>query len=195
MTLEEKITHLQSVSMEQARSEGNAIIDSHREVLDKLFEDHKAEALRQAETRIKAETINAKQKLNQATARSQIDIKRRYGQVQAELKDKLFEEVNQLVLDFMQTEQYDDYLICCIKEAIRFAGNDRVTIYINPSDESKISDLRDATGVQLSVSAIDFIGGVRSVIRSRNVLIDHSFQTAIKNEYDKFVFLGGDSLA
>lgn len=195
MTLEEKITHLQSVSMEQARSEGNAIIDSHREVLDKLFEDHKAEALRQAETRIKAETINAKQKLNQATARSQIDIKRRYGQVQAELKDKLFEEVNQLVLDFMQTEQYDDYLICCIKEAIRFAGNDCVTIYINPSDESKISDLRDATGVQLSVSAIDFIGGVRSVIRSRNVLIDHSFQTAIKNEYDKFVFLGGDSLA
>lgn len=195
MTLEEKITHLQSVSMEQARSEGNAIIDSHREALDKLFEDHKAEALRQAETRIKAETINAKQKLNQATAKSQIDIKRRYGQVQAELKDKLFEEVNQLVLDFMQTEPYDDYLICCIQEAMRFAGNDHITIYINPSDEAKISDLRDATGAQLSVSAIDFMGGVRSVIRSRNVLIDHSFQTAIKNEYDKFVFLGGDSLA
>ena len=56
MTLEEKITHLKSTSMEQARAEGNAIIDSHQEALDKVFEDHKAEALRQSETRIKAET-------------------------------------------------------------------------------------------------------------------------------------------
>ena len=60
MTLEEKITHLKTTSMEQARAEGNAIIDSHREALDKVFEDHKAEALRQSETRIKAETTNAK---------------------------------------------------------------------------------------------------------------------------------------
>ena len=30
MTLEEKIAHLQTASMEQARAEGNAIIDSHR---------------------------------------------------------------------------------------------------------------------------------------------------------------------
>lgn len=52
MTLEEKITHLKTTSMEQARAEGNAIIDSHQEALDKVFEDHKAEALRQSETRI-----------------------------------------------------------------------------------------------------------------------------------------------
>ena len=44
MTLEEKISHLQTTSMEQARAEGNAIIDSHREALEKVFEDHKAEA-------------------------------------------------------------------------------------------------------------------------------------------------------
>ena len=42
MTLEEKITHLKTTSMEQARAEGNAIIDSHQEALDKVFEDHKA---------------------------------------------------------------------------------------------------------------------------------------------------------
>ena len=54
MTLEEKIAQLQTSSMEQARAEGNAIIDSHREALEKVFQDHKAEAVRQSETRIKA---------------------------------------------------------------------------------------------------------------------------------------------
>ena len=51
MTLEEKLTYMQTVSMEQARAEGNAIIDAHREALEKIFSDHKSEMMRQAETR------------------------------------------------------------------------------------------------------------------------------------------------
>ena len=177
MTLEEKITHLKSTSMEQARAEGNAIIDSHQEALDKVFEDHKAEALRQSETRIKAETTNAKLAL-----------------IQQELKDKIFEEAQDLIHAFMKTEAYDDFLIRCIRSAVRFAGTDPVTVYINLSDEKKKTALEDATQVHLSVSAEDFIGGVRSVIRSRNILIDNSFQTQLKDQYDKFIFEGGDGI-
>ena len=40
MTLEEKITHLRTTSMEEARAEGNAIIDSYRKALEKVLEDH-----------------------------------------------------------------------------------------------------------------------------------------------------------
>lgn len=195
MTLEEKIADLRTASMEQARAEGNAIIDSHMEALEKVFEDHKAEALRQSETRIKAETTNARLSLNQAAAKSQLEIKRRQGKVQQELKDKIFEEVMGLVKDYMKTEAYNDFLIKCIHQAKEFAGQDPVVIYINPSDEQKRSDLSDATDVRLTVSAEDFIGGVRAVIRSRNILIDNSFKTQLRNEYDKFIFLGGDGNA
>ena len=195
MTLEEKIAHLQTSSMEQARAEGNAIIDAHKEALEKVFEDHRAEALRQSETRIKAETTNARLSLNQAAAKSQLEIKRRQGKVQQELKDKIFEEVMGLVNDYMKTEAYGDFLVKCIRQAMHFAGQDPVTIYINPSDEAKRSDLEDATGVHLTISAEDFIGGVRAVIRSRNILIDNSFRTQLRNEYDKFIFLGGDGNA
>ena len=195
MTLEEKIAHLQTSSMEQARAEGNAIIDAHKEALEKVFEDHRAEALRQSETRIKAETTNARLSLNQAAAKSQLEIKRRQGKVQQELKDKIFEEVMGLVDDYMKTAAYGDFLVKCIRQAVDFAGQDPVTIYINPSDEAKRSDLEDATGVHLTISAEDFIGGVRAVIRSRNILIDNSFRTQLRNEYDKFIFLGGDGNA
>ena len=92
MTLEEKLTYMQTVSMEQARAEGNAIIDAHREALEKIFSDHKSEMMRQAETRIKAETTNAKRTVSQALAKSQLEIKRSQGKVQQELKDKVFEE-------------------------------------------------------------------------------------------------------
>ena len=195
MTLEEKISHLQATSMEQARSEGNAIIDSHREALEKIFEDHKAEAVRQAETRVKSEITSAKLSLNQAAAKSQLEIKRRQGKVQQELKDKIFAEVLELAEAYMKTEAYDTFLEECIRRAVQFAGADPVVIYINPSDEGKKADLEAATGASLTVSAEDFTGGVRAVIRSRNILIDNSFKTQLRNEYDKFLFLGGDGHA
>ncbi len=195
MTLEEKIAHLQTTSMEQARSEGNAIIDSYKEALEKVLADHKEEAIRQSQTRIKAETKNARQELNQAMAKSQLEIKRQYGKVQLELKDKIFEETKSLLDDYMKTESYLDYLINCIHHAKHFAGEDPVVIYINPSDETKRSDLEDATGIHLTISAEDFIGGVRAVIRARNILIDNSFKTKLRNEYDSFLFLGGDGVA
>ena len=195
MTLEEKFAHLQSNSMEQARAEGNAIIDSHREALEKILEDHKAEARHQAETRVKAETTNAKLTLNQATAKAQLEIKRRQGKVQQELKDKVFDEAKSLVHDYMQTEAYNDFLLECIRQAVKYAGSDPVVIYINPSDEAKKSALEEKTGAALTVSREDFIGGVRAVIRSRNILMDNSFKTQLDNEYDRFLFLGGDGIA
>ncbi|MDD2981299.1 MAG: V-type ATP synthase subunit E [Hespellia sp.] len=195
MTLEEKIAHMQATSMEQARAESNAIIDAHKEALEKLFQDHKEEALRQSETRIKSETVNAKSELNKAMAKSQIELKRKQGQIQLELKNRLFEEVHQMVLEYMKTEKYEDYLIACIKEAVTFADGEEMVIYINPSDEHLRSDLEDATGVILTISQEEFLGGMRAVLRGRNILIDHSFKTAIDNEYNDFIFMGGDGVA
>ena len=38
----------------------------------------------------------------------------------------------------MKTEAYDDFLIKCIRKAVAFAGNDELTIYINPTDEKNV---------------------------------------------------------
>lgn len=195
MTIEEKIAHLQASSMEEARAEGNAIIDDYREALEKVLSDHKEEALRQAETRINAETVNARQQLNQATAKAQLELKRRQGKIQLELKDKIFEEARSLALGYMQTADYQKYLEKSIQKAIKFAAGEEMTIYINPTDAKHKPELELATGVSLTVSKEDFIGGTRAVIRGRNILIDNSFKTLLLNEYDKFVFLGGDGIA
>lgn len=194
MTLEEKIAHLQTISMEDARAEGNSIIDSYRDALEKVLEDHKTEALRQSQTRIKAETVNARQQKNQAMARAQLELKRSQSRVLLELKDKIFEEARALVQDYMKTPEYEDFLIRCIHDAIAFADGNEMTIYLNPSDEALRSSLEDATGFHLTISAEDFMGGMRAVIRGRNILIDHSFKTALRNEYDRFLFSGGDSI-
>ena len=195
MTLEEKLSHLQASSMEEARAEGNAIIDNYREALEKVFKDHKEEMRWQAETRIKAEQSNARHMLNQANARTQLELKRKTGKVQVELKDKIFKEAHMLVNEYMQTDEYEAYLVKSIRKATEFAPGEEMTIYINPSDEPRLSSLEKVTGTRLTVSSEDFIGGTRAVIRERNILIDNSFSTLLRNEYDKFIFSGGDGIA
>ena len=194
MTLEEKLSHLQASSMEEARAEGNAIIDNYREALEKVLKDHKEEMRWQSETRITAGQANARHMLNQANARTQLELKRQTGKVQVELKDKIFKEAHELAEEYMQTDAYEDYLIKSIRKATAFAPGEEMTIYINPSDEPRQAALEAATGTRLTLSSEDFIGGTRAVIRDRNILIDNSFSTLLRNEYDRFIFTGGDGI-
>lgn len=191
MTIEEKVAYLQQTAMEQARIEADSIVREHTSKLERVSEQHKEEARRQAQTRIKAEQITARQKKNMAASQASLELKREYGMKQKQLKKKLFEEVRQMLDEFMKTEEYKDYLVKYIEKAARYANGEEIVIYINPSDEDKKAYLEEHTGVQLTVSKEDFIGGVRSVIRGRNVLIDHAYKGALEQAYQDYEFEGG----
>ena len=191
MTIEEKISHLQTAAMEEARAEGNAIMKQHEAALENIFEQHRIEAIRQSETRVKAEGVTAVQQLNMAMSEAQLQLKRDLSKTQKELKKKLFSEVKEMLQEFMQTEEYKQVLVQYIVKSAKYANGEAITIYINPTDADKKEYLEEHTGMTLTVSKEDFIGGVRAVIHERNILIDHAFKGALENEYHNFVFRGG----
>lgn len=177
--------------MEEARTQANAIMKQHESTLTGVLNQHKDEARKQSEMRIKAEKISARQQQNMAVSKAQLELKREYGKRQKELKKMLFAEVRQKVQDFMKTEEYTRLLVAYIEKAARFANGEELTIYINPTDEDKKEYLEEHTGMKLTVSKEDFIGGVRAVVHGRNVLIDHAYKGALEQEYQAFVFRGG----
>lgn len=191
MNLEEKITQLREVVMSEARAEGNAIIENHRNVLESLFDKHKKEAEAQSEIRVKSETTKARRQVNQAAAKAEVELKRALGKCQKELKSKLFDEVEMLLMEYRETEEYTEYLCRKIREAAVFANGDGLVIYITPSDAKKKETLEAKTGMTITISEYEFMGGMRAVIQNRNILIDHSFQTALEAEYQKFSFVAG----
>ncbi|MGF0033692.1 V-type ATP synthase subunit E [Bariatricus sp. SGI.154] len=191
MTLEEKISHLKDAAMEEARAEANAIMKQHEDALMGVFEQHRTEEIRQSETRVKAERVHANQQLNMAMSKAQLELKRELSKTQNELKKDLFREVEELLQEYMKTEEYRSLLVEYIRKAAKFADGAAMTIYINPTDADKKEYLEEYTGMMLTVSKEDFIGGVRAVIREKNILIDHAFKGALENEYQKFSFKGG----
>ncbi len=195
MTQEEKIKHLQNAAMEDARAEADSLISNYRAALETVLQTHQEEARRQAETRIKAEATSARLRKNQAAAKAQLEQKRELGKIQQKLKDQVFEEVLAMLKQYTNTASYMKFLEGCIFQAVQFAAGEAIVIYINESDKKLIPTLEKHTGAKLTVSHEDFKGGIRAIIRSRNVLIDHSFKTQLRNEYDAFLFTGGDSIA
>lgn len=191
MTVEEKISHIREAAMEEARARGNEIIDQHQKALEGVFKTHKQEAVMQADTRIKTETASARQQLNTVTSKGQLKLRRQLSRVQNELKNKLFEEVREMAEEYMKTEAYKELLVSYIAKAARFADGNPLTIYINSSDEDKQEFLEKRTGMTVTVSEEDFLGGIRSIIPGRNILIDHSFSGALEKEYEEFTFKGG----
>ncbi|MDR1801134.1 MAG: V-type ATP synthase subunit E [Lachnospiraceae bacterium] len=195
MNINEKVDILRRSVMQEARIRGNAILDQHKDALGGIMSQHRVEALRQQETRIKAEQVQSRQRLNMAASSAQLELKRTLGKTHEELKKKLFEEVDLVVADYMKTDEYKALLVKYIQGAISFAKGEAMTVYINPTDEDKKDWLEGQTGIALTVSKVDFIGGVRAVMHDRNILIDHAFKGAIENEYSRFLFKGGDTLA
>ena len=194
MTIEEKITHIQNVVMAEARGEGNEIIRQHKEALEGLFETHKEEVIRQYKMRIKAETTAGRRKLNMAASKRQVTLRRERNKVQHVLKDQLFEEVKELLKEYMKTEEYREYLISHIQKAVRFAGGQSLIIYLNPTDMDKKDDLEDYTGMTITISREDFMGGMRAVLPEKNILMDYSFKGALEKEYEEFTFKGGGGI-
>lgn len=189
--MQEKTEHIKDAAMLEARMQANEIIGRHKKALENINEQYRAEAIRQSETRIKAEVTAARQRISMAASKAQLEQKREIGKTQNELKKELFEEVSRLLEEYMKTEEYKKTLISYIEKAAAFANGEAMTLYINPTDEDKKQYLEEHTGMTLTVSKEDFIGGLRAVIHERNILIDYAFKGASQREYQKFTFKGG----
>ena len=191
MTIDEKLSHFYDVTIEDAQAKAAGILEEHRKALAQMTEKHKADSQENAQVQIKAETANARREINKALSAEQLTIKRDWTKKQNELKEKLFAEVKTQLENFRNTPDYPAYLENTIKEALDFAEQDKINIYLSPEDSALLPDLVERTKAFITVSAEDFLGGIKATIPHKNFLIDHSFAGNFQAVYKEFKFDGG----
>ena len=191
MTIDEKLSHFYDITVEDARAKAAAILEEHRQTLEKMTEERKALSEENAQAQIKAETANARREVNKALSAEQLTIKRDWTKRQNDLKEKIFSEVKELLKSFTKTSEYEDYLSEKIKEALDFAENDEISIYLSPEDSALSEKLQQRTGAAIQLAKDSFLGGIRATIPHKNILIDHSFAGNFEAAYKEFKFDGG----
>lgn len=191
MTIDEKLSHFYDITVEDARTKAAAILEEHKEALEKMTAERKALSEENAQAQIKAETANARREVNKALSAEQLTIKRDWTKKQNELKEKLFSEVKELLDSFTKTPEYETYLTGKIKEALDFAEDDEISVYLSPEDSALAEKLQQTTGVTIQIAKDSFLGGTRATIPQKNILIDHSFAGNFEAAYKEFKFDGG----
>ncbi|RGY97380.1 V-type ATP synthase subunit E [Clostridium sp. AM58-1XD] len=188
MTTEEKLQHFLDFCMEDVRTRSGKMLDDYMASLEQTFEEHKADAERRAEMRIRIQKENIKRELNKQLSIEQLNIKRSLSKKQDELKDMLFVELRDYLAHFMDSPAYHELLEKQVKEAKEFAGSEEMTIYMDPCDADQVSRLALHHNVTIKVSEYSFLGGIRAVIPSKNILIDNSFATKMEEARHNFTF-------
>lgn len=188
MKLDKKLDHFYQSVIEGANGQSEDILKEYQATLAKEFENTKLEYERKAVHTLKVETDNLIRQKNKTLSSDALEIRKKIKEKQDDIKERLFEDVKVKLTTFMATTAYEELLVKEIQAANTFANGDKMTVYINASDSAKKASLENQTGVTLTISTMDFLGGIRAVIHEKHILIDYSFTTRLAEEKDSFQF-------
>jgi len=187
MTLDEKINQFYTAAMDSATNQTAQVIDEYKQSLQKIYDNHKEDILRKTEISYRLESSDIIREKNRILSSEAITIKRKVSERSVELTTKIFQDVSETLNAFMKTSDYVDLLATQITAANEFARGDEIIVYINPSDESLKTSLESKTGVTLTISSTNFIGGTRAVIHAKSILIDNSFLSKLAEAKNNFM--------
>ena len=192
MTQEDKLRNFYDLSIESASRQRDQMLADCRATLEADFEAHRSEKEKIVSDRMKSETTALSRELKRDLSDRQNRIRQNLAKRQREVKEEIFANVADKLSAFRKTPEYHTWLFRKVRAALAFAGKEEVTIYVDPADETYTDEIHAVCGVQPVISNVAFGGGIRAVIRSRNILIDNSFATLMAEAKENFTFDGGN---
>ncbi len=193
MTTEEKLKHFQDICTGDAKARSDKLAEDHKKALEASYEEHVNQAKRQAEMQISAETEKLEKEQNRKLSVGELDMKRELGRKQEELKEKLFSELRDRLAEFRKTDEYLNMLDSQVESAVQYAGDEKLTVYLDPDDADKAEQIGEKYKIELKTSETSFGGGTQAELPERHILIDNSFESKIAEARQDFNFdLGGN---
>lgn len=186
MNLEEKLALFKEAALTDAHKQKADILAAYEAQLQSIYDERIALLKKKSEDDIRMESDQLLRDKNKAVSNEYTRIKHDLGEKHYEKKLLIFTDVIAKLRAFTQTDDYVRLLETEIKNAMAVAKTEPVTIYIDPADAKHQASLEAATGARLTLSEYSFIGGTRSVVPSKNILIDHSFQTKLDEAKNHF---------
>ncbi len=188
MEITEKLNIFYLSAIEAADRQSSDDLEEFKNSMEKIQQEYRQNKKMEIASRYQIEEGKLKRDINHRISEAVTEQKRQLNIHQQEKKKALFAVVEGMLKEYQKTEGYQRYLAEKIRMASRFARGQEIVIYLNPTDADKKEPLERETGCALTVSNIDFGGGIRAVVRSKNVLIDESFLTKLNQEREAYTF-------
>lgn len=179
MNTDKKISHFMDISIQAAGQQASDIMDKYKAGLDEIFENHKKISSDAAKETLQSKKTLISRNIKKERSDRETELKKQFTSTSLKYKQKIFEEVNELLKEYKGSSEYFDYLCGCIKYATDFAKGDDIYIYIDPDDSPLKEKLEKVLHITVNINEFPFNGGIRAVIPSKNILIDETFESKL----------------
>ena len=188
MTLEEKLSNFKECAINDANMQSHALIsDSEENIKNGLYE-YDAKAKAEYENRLRIESNIIVNKNNQDITRDTLVIKQQVEKRRLELVNKLFDELEDRLKAFKQTEEYIDLLIKQIEKVKEFANDSDFVVFIDKSDKHLLEQLKNSTSASIEISNTSIKGGIKAIIKEKNLMLNYTFVDRLNEERANFSF-------
>lgn len=182
MDTEEKLKYFYDSTMTALKGKGERDLEAMKSILEDELNSYKKNCEQDIAVQERLHTDEAKRELLKELSGEKLKVRREMSRKEELIKDRLFEEVGELLDEYRKTPAYTDTLLDIIRKIRDFAGDDEVTIWLCPSDAHLQEELEKRAGISLPVSEVPFNGGIQAEIPSRNIFINDSFSSYMAEE-------------
>ena len=132
MNINDKLQHFMEVSMNSAMQKKASLVEEYKEGLNIQFENYKKDAIKKWEIQEHTQMESIRREFSKDFSLQQQHIRRKLTHKKDDLKELLFDEVQKMLNDYFETEDYKNLLVNEIKSSIEIAPESDITIYIDP---------------------------------------------------------------
>ena len=154
--------------------------------LQPQLEEYKNMAAEAALRTERIEAENLKKAARQEVSKEVIVCKSLLAQREADYIEKIFAQALEMIGEFKKTQEYKKLIKRYIYEAIEFAKEAELIIYLDLDDAEFKEELEEEFGREIRVSRYSFGGGLRALIPERNILIENSFSSKLQEQLQTF---------
>lgn len=182
-----RLSKFEKVVFSDANEKASGIISDAEQTADKIVKDAQRKARKITNDALYESTAKFQKQYAFQTANSAFCAKRELILKRTEFTDDLFRTVKEKLINFTKTDDYKNYLISAVSAA-KSEYKTEAEIECSKSDEALCKEIFNG-----KIKTCDDIkvGGVRIVFESEKVIIDKTFDEALKDEKAKFITVSG----
>lgn len=187
MYSDNRLSKFEKVVFSDASEKANGIISEANQTAEKIVKDAQKKARKITNEMLLKSTAKFQKQYAFETANSAFCAKRELILKRTEFTDDLFQKVKEKLINFTKTDDYKNYLISVYNTAKNEYKSD-AEIECSKSDEALCKEIFEE-----KIKPCDDIkvGGVRIVLESEKVIIDKTFDEALKDEKAEFIKRSG----
>lgn len=192
----DKLDTFKALVLNDAQEKRSELMDKTHKEYDKRIDKKETELLETAYRDIQKNIREVEKEANERIMHTELDAKRRLAVRREEIISEVMAAAREGLDDFMQTADYERWLLNKTEKAVKELGDGAKTVYVCAHDmkfKDKLQAIADDITVEETAER-DFFGGVRVVNREKRIAADYTLSELLAEQKKMFLRESGLSL-